>query len=235
MPARWARLKYRVLHRALRRVQRIEAALQRGLPDASFQEVGAEHVKGIPSWTTEPELTALYTLAVSCPQGGVALEIGSYLGASSCYLAAGLKHRSGHLFCVDTWENQTMPEGPQDTFAHFQRNTAPFADVITTVRKRSGSLKANDIETPLDFAFIDGDHSFDAVASDFAIVSPWVREGGVIAFHDVGVHQFPGVSRVVGEATGSGEWALEGIVESLAWLRRTNFAPESQPGDGADA
>jgi predicted O-methyltransferase YrrM len=37
----------------------------------------------------------------------------------------------------------------------------------------------------LDFLFIDGDHSYEGVREDFMMYSPLVREGGLIAFHDV--------------------------------------------------
>ncbi len=37
----------------------------------------------------------------------------------------------------------------------------------------------------LDFLFIDGDHSFAGFASDFTLYSPFVRRGGIVAFHDI--------------------------------------------------
>ena len=37
----------------------------------------------------------------------------------------------------------------------------------------------------LDFLFIDGDHTYEGVREDFMMYSPLVREGGLIAFHDV--------------------------------------------------
>lgn len=37
----------------------------------------------------------------------------------------------------------------------------------------------------LDLLFIDGDHSYDGVGRDFADYSPLVRDGGIIALHDV--------------------------------------------------
>ena len=37
----------------------------------------------------------------------------------------------------------------------------------------------------LDFLFIDGDHSFAGVAKDFSLYSPFVRRGGILAFHDI--------------------------------------------------
>ncbi len=37
----------------------------------------------------------------------------------------------------------------------------------------------------IDFLFIDGDHTYEGVAKDFTSYSSFVREGGIIAFHDI--------------------------------------------------
>ncbi|MBW1798178.1 MAG: class I SAM-dependent methyltransferase, partial [Deltaproteobacteria bacterium] len=37
----------------------------------------------------------------------------------------------------------------------------------------------------LDFAFIDGDHTYEGVTSDFLNYGPLVRPGGIIVFHDI--------------------------------------------------
>ena len=39
-----------------------------------------------------------------------------------------------------------------------------------------------------DFLFIDGDHSFEGVMQDFETYVPLVREGGIIALHDIRYH-----------------------------------------------
>lgn len=41
---------------------------------------------------------------------------------------------------------------------------------------------------PLDFLFIDGDHTYESVKKDFEMHSPLVRRGGIIAFHDIVEH-----------------------------------------------
>ncbi|MCF6355891.1 MAG: class I SAM-dependent methyltransferase [Candidatus Polarisedimenticolaceae bacterium] len=38
---------------------------------------------------------------------------------------------------------------------------------------------------PIDFAFIDGDHTYEGVKADFNDYGPLVRPGGIIAFHDI--------------------------------------------------
>lgn len=46
----------------------------------------------------------------------------------------------------------------------------------------------------LDLLFIDGDHTFEGVESDFRMYAPLVRSGGLIAFHDI----VPGPAEAVG-------------------------------------
>ena len=46
----------------------------------------------------------------------------------------------------------------------------------------------------IDFLFIDGDHTYEGVRKDFEMYSPLVRNGGIIAFHDI----CPGPSENVG-------------------------------------
>ena len=41
---------------------------------------------------------------------------------------------------------------------------------------------------PVDFLFIDGDHSYEGVKKDWDMYKPLVREGGIIALHDVLYH-----------------------------------------------
>jgi predicted O-methyltransferase YrrM len=38
---------------------------------------------------------------------------------------------------------------------------------------------------PLDLLFIDGDHTYDSVSRDYELYAPLVREGGIVAFHDI--------------------------------------------------
>lgn len=40
-------------------------------------------------------------------------------------------------------------------------------------------------ENKLDFLYIDGDHTYKGVRMDFQMYSPLVKEGGIIAFHDI--------------------------------------------------
>jgi predicted O-methyltransferase YrrM len=151
--------------------------------------------------------------------GATGVEIGAHLGASTCYLAAGLALNGGRLFSIDTWLNDAMPEGRQDTYDQFRWNTRFISDRVVPVRKRSETLLSSDISVPLALAFIDGDHSYEAVRGDFVRVADWVAPAGLVAFHDASA-RFPGVSRTIGEALATGTWTFGGRVHTLTWVRR---------------
>lgn len=64
-----------------------------------------------------------------------------------------------------------------------------FLDVICVGNDSYKNLEGKIIEyhkvNPIDFLFIDGDHSYEGVKQDFEMYSPFVRPGGIIAFHDI--------------------------------------------------
>lgn len=173
----------------------------------------------IPTHMTRAELSSLYELALSCATGAAVLEIGSYYGASSCYLGAALKQINGRLICVDTWSNETMPEGTRDTYEIFMKNLAPLNSIVSVRRKRSEDLLTTDLPDKLDMVFIDGDHSYLSVKRDVNIVMPLIAEEGILAFHDI--KWFQGVTRVVGELLSTGFWRFEGSADNLMWLRKS--------------
>ncbi len=64
---------------------------------------------------------------------------------------------------------------------HFLRANSHFTSSIEKVKK---ILKGRQI----DVLFIDGDHSYKGIKKDFENYSPFVRPGGMIAFHDIAEH-----------------------------------------------
>jgi predicted O-methyltransferase YrrM len=172
----------------------------------------------IPTHMTDRELQTLNELASKCPHGAVAAEVGSYLGASCCYLAAALSRVGGRLICVDTWQNETMPDGVRDTFTEFRRNTAGVREWVQTIRKRSDELTDADVPTQLSLVFLDGDHSYAAVNWDAKFFAPRVGDDGILAFHDA--VEFQGVAKTIGELLATGDWQLAGTVDNLCWLRK---------------
>jgi predicted O-methyltransferase YrrM len=131
------------------------------------------------------------------------VEIGSYLGASSSFLAAGLarNNHSGKVYCIDTWNNDAMTEGNRDTMAEFLYNTREFSSYIEPIRGVSTDPHVVDqvkrLAGKIDLLFIDGDHSFEGALADWTGYSPLLSDHAVVAMHDIGWAE--GVQRVVTE------------------------------------
>ena len=192
---------------------------ERGIMRCRLQECGIGGAAAIHTFTTFDELSILYELARRLPRNSFGLEIGSYLGASACFLAVGFKESGGHLFCIDTWQNETMPGGLRNTFAVFQQNTRPLAAYLTAIRKRSSEVQTADVKANLSLVFIDGDHSYESVKADCDVIAPWLVPEAVVAFHDC--IEYRGVARMVGELLSEGNWKIRGQRQNLIWLQRT--------------
>ena len=149
----------------------------------------------IPTYTTNYELFKLYELAKSLPKEAIALEVGSYIGASSLMIAKGLKDKS-KLFCIDTWNNDAMTEGNWDSYQEFSKNIKTVEDKIITIRNTSEQAGI-DFNKNIDFIFIDGDHSYEGVKKDIDIWFPKLKSKGIIIMHDIGWAE--GVNKVINE------------------------------------
>jgi predicted O-methyltransferase YrrM len=185
----------------------------------SLRAHGVRYASSIRTHMTWAEQEALWRLAGCVPINGAALEIGSYLGASACFLVAGLP-ANATLTCVDTWNNETMDDGDRDTFAEFTSNTQPVADQIRTVRSPSNELSTLLANERFDLVFIDGDHSFEAARSDLTWAIAHATDKSFVALHDSVGHA--GVGRALGEVLAAGEWRIAGHVDNLLWIRRAD-------------
>ncbi|MEX0924380.1 MAG: class I SAM-dependent methyltransferase [Candidatus Paceibacterota bacterium] len=180
--------------------------------------------------TNTEERLFLYRMMINHHKLGVALEIGSYRGASTAVIAQGLidskrnPETSVFLYCIDTWNNDAMSEGQQDTFESFQETTDPWKDIIKTIQGNSHHVAVPENST-FDLVFIDADHSYEACRKDADKFAPYVRDGGCLIFDD---HiSFSGVTRVVGELLAGGHWYVIDSCKNTIALRRDEQSVEN--------
>jgi predicted O-methyltransferase YrrM len=153
----------------------------------------------IPSHLTIRERLELARLA-QAPGLRNIVEIGSYLGASAAAFGAGLARSANadaKIYCVDTWNNDSMSEGQRDTMALFLRNTATYRHTIVTVRGWSTEVFDTIAAGAgrIDLLFIDGDHSYEGCLADWKAYAPLLAPAARVAFHDVGWAE--GVRKVI--------------------------------------
>jgi anaerobic magnesium-protoporphyrin IX monomethyl ester cyclase len=131
-------------------------------------------------------------------QGSTYVELGSYLGASSCFIAMGIEalQNDAQLYCVDTWENEGMAEGLRDTYSEFIANIEMFKNIIVPLRGKS-EIIAEDFDKEIDFLFVDAGHDYVNVMTDVRSWFPKLKKGALVVFHDTGWAD--GVKKVVSE------------------------------------
>jgi predicted O-methyltransferase YrrM len=183
-----------------------------------------------------PERGYLFQLTSDLPADAQVIEIGSWMGASTCFIASGLKGNAAKVFAVDNFQGlSTCGEdaawykrhftqlGSNSTLEIFRKN---FADLGLSARAEtvfSDSLAAaKELAVKrggIDFIFIDGDHSYEACKADILAWAPYVKRGGVIAFHDFG-SRADGVTRAIFEETKAGRFTeIVGVAGTIIAFR----------------
>jgi predicted O-methyltransferase YrrM len=174
----------------------------------------------------------LKQLAANDTPTGEIVEIGSFMGRSTCWLAAGIMNKKGvKVNAVDHFKGSPEHQAGQ------------FAECSELVKKGStleifkANIKAAALEPyvnpmvgtseemvrgwsrPIRLLFIDGDHSYEASKRDFELWSSHVCNGGIIALHDISV--FKGVTRFYQELMAGGHPYREIMkVQSLVIIKK---------------
>jgi len=180
----------------------------------------------IEGWLTKKEGGWLKKIAKDCHEP--ILEIGSYHGLSTSYIAHGvIEGYFAPVYAVDNHQHMG-----HNSYPIFLKNMLELEILhfIKPIKMASHEFRQlwND-KTKLDFLFIDGDHSYDGCHQDWVDWSPLVREGGIIALHDAqgemsgdevkyGHNAFGGVAQVADEHI-KGKVEEWGVVDRICWMR----------------
>jgi predicted O-methyltransferase YrrM len=137
------------------------------------------HLVTAASQTSEVELMALEQFARGCH---VAFEFGSFQGVSAARIA-GAMAADGLLYCVDPWPRSAARENPCYSIFRRHLQRSGYWAKVRIVREFSNQA-GEFIPADADFAFVDGDHSWAGVESDWQIVRSKLKVGGIVCLHD---------------------------------------------------
>lgn len=134
--------------------------------------------KEIPSddSTSEGEKMILYSLIRELKPETV-IETGTHRGLTSVYLAQAL---------VDNGKGVLHTCDPNDEWGQVGnfRKFPEIVGIVTFYRKMGSQMLREDIDTPIDFAFIDGFHGRMDVIPEIKALLPLLSENAVVVFHD---------------------------------------------------
>ncbi len=129
------------------------------------------------------------------------VEIGSYCGGSTVVIgrAAARRNPGVKLYAIEPF---TFHEAryQHDYEGLFDRNVDEWGLTTNVVKiKKTSEKVALDWGREIDFLYIDGDHSYEAVVHDINNFVRFVRARGLFAFHDYKSAGKEGVRRAVDE------------------------------------
>ena len=155
----------------------------------------------IPTHMTAQERLMLFQTAVNLPAGFTAVEIGSYLGASTAFLGYAAHTRQGVVHAVDTWSNEAMGAKGNVIRGTSSKRTRPrsvtsscrIAGVRPTSRRAKGRCRATCCSSTATTATKPSPPTC-------AIGYPPLKPGGALATHDI---DQAGVKRAFDELAGA--------------------------------
>lgn len=171
-----------------------------------------EATRDMEGWLRDDEAAFLYAAARFGPGRGAIVEVGSYKGKSTIWLAAGSKAAGREMVHAVDPHTGSPEHGAVWTLPEFSRNLqrAGVDDwvipLLTTSEAAAGQWAA-----PVRLLWIDGAHEYERVRQDLALWTPHLIEGGVIALHDV-IGWFAGPRRAAQQLLRSHGYRRCGIV-----------------------
>jgi predicted O-methyltransferase YrrM len=153
-------------------------------------------LSSIEGWLSDEQGRALYDAASAVRGAGAIVEIGSWKGRSTAWLAAGARRAGRRVYAIDPHLNSREDPSAR-TLEPFLANLerAGVRDVVEPLVMTSEEA-AHLLTGPVELLFIDADHSYAGVRHDADLWLPRVVEGGVVLFHDVSTSSYDGPRRV---------------------------------------
>jgi len=157
------------------------------------------------NWFSYPKLYK--SMVEKFPSGSKFVEIGSWKGKSSAYMAVEIANYNKNIdfYCVDTWEGSIEHKNNTEIsmlYDIFLNNMKSIESYYTPLKMKSLDAVSKFEDSSLDFVFIDGSHEYEDVKDDIKAWLPKVKPGGILAGHDYyieGTDWFPGVKKAVNE------------------------------------
>jgi Ser/Thr protein kinase RdoA (MazF antagonist) len=153
----------------------------------------------VPGHITPHEGSWLADLA----RGGVVIEIGTYRGRSTCFLA---KEACIVVTCDPfCGQHAPRPEQHRVDFNEVRRNWAENTNacgvrhrvvLLELLSKEAYLILEQNVPAIFDLAFIDGSHDESDLRGDVRFAN-FLRVGGIIAFHDYVDSRYPDVQRII--------------------------------------
>lgn len=186
--------------------------------DAEHQDFS--EIDGLDGLITPEIGRILYNQALRVPPDQAIVELGSYHGKSTAYLALAARESGGQtVVAIDTWSESNsewrasvMDRIPSPTAAKFQEQLTwiglidqvqPYEGTTTAAAREYATALADGDVDPVGLLYVDADHSYEAVIADFQEWRDLMAPNGIMIFDDY-TRTNPGVVKALRELRDDG-------------------------------
>ena len=151
-----------------------------------------EKLNSVEGHTTRRQCALLFYFAYTHTGPGQIVEIGSFKGKSTIWIAKALQmsNQTNKVVAVDPHINtgnvKVVPQYEEkSSYDAFLSNLSKFGlnDWVEPVKKTSQDA-VKSWNQPIKMLFVDGSHVYEDVLMDLRVWEPWVSIGGIICMHD---------------------------------------------------
>jgi MMP 1-O-methyltransferase len=183
----------------------------------------------VEGWIFGPEGYALMLYAANGPGRGAIVEIGSWMGLSTCWLAAGAQAAGREkVYAVDSFDGGPALKGQEiirnegTTYTRFIENIEAqgFLGNVEPIIASSQEAARRWNGGAIRLLFIDGEHTYEAVKQDFELWSAHLVAEGVVIFDDCSP-KYPGVVRFCDELVAKSSYGEVLRVGKMRFFTRT--------------
>ena len=162
---------------------------------ATAREDARRAAAGVEGWLSDAQGEALFDAAARARGRGHIVEIGSWKGRSTVWLAAGARLAGQQVIAIDphAGSHEDPAARTLDAFVSNVRR-AGVEDVVTPMVMSSADA-ARRLAGGVEVLFIDGDHSEPGAMADVDLWLPRLIDGGTVLMHDVVSVAFTGPLR----------------------------------------
>ncbi|MDA8723841.1 class I SAM-dependent methyltransferase [Alphaproteobacteria bacterium] len=193
-------------YRSIENAEALKSNIDERMAPSSFDLYHLQsYANKIPGMISIEAGSYLYTLVASQNKiEGDVIEIGSWQGRSTIFIAAAMKlNPNGQFFAIDHFKGNVGKEkayfvNGQDIekslIANIGRiNLEEYVNIINDTSENA--IKSN-FTNKIRFLFIDGDHTYQGVKTDIELFEKFLQKGSIVVFDDYS----PGFKGVVDAA-----------------------------------
>lgn len=130
----------------------------------------------------------IYEMAVKLYPKGNFIELGSWFGKSTCFMAELIKEQNLDInfFAIDLFENYVVEDKGENVYFKFLKNMieSDVANKVIPIKSKTQDAAVLFADKSIDFIFVDASHLYQEVFDDLTLYYPKLKDNGTIGGHD---------------------------------------------------